>query len=176
MTNNRLEEIRTRWRRTDLPDKLFTGHVQRDIAYLLSLLDTRPAVAADQTREDEAVAVVRYCENTATPFQQKVGYVMDALATPVAADARELVEQWRSCLPLKEVTEREWRDLERCITAYANQRDSEVREVLEGTSRVLKFKNGPDQRCWCNKNWTHTPACLAARALYEKLQPENPGR
>lgn len=52
----------------------------------------------------------------------------------------------------------------------AASRDTEVREVLEELSKVLTFEHGPSQRCWCSA-WVHTPACLAARALWEKLQP-----
>lgn len=64
-------------------------------------------------------------------------------------------------------------DLADRIASALSARDAEVREVLEGLSRVLRFRNGPPQRCWCedpNSNWTHTPACVAARALYNRLQ------
>ena len=56
------------------------------------------------------------------------------------------------------------------IATALSSRDTEIREVLEGLSRVLKFKNGADQRCWCNNNWTHSPACLATQTLWNKVR------
>lgn len=54
-----------------------------------------------------------------------------------------------------------------------SSRDQEIREVLEGLSSLLHIPNGEPQRCWCtgdrNYQFTHSPACLAARGLYEKL-------
>lgn len=65
----------------------------------------------------------------------------------------------------------EWRQ---DLQAALSSRDQEIREVLEGLSRVLYYTHGQPERCWCpdpNSNWTHTPACLAARGLWERVQP-----
>lgn len=48
-------------------------------------------------------------------------------------------------------------------------RDAEVREVLEGLMI--------NAQCWCRVNREgHTADCLAARALYESLQPVKEGK
>lgn len=53
------------------------------------------------------------------------------------------------------------------IEALLSSRDAEIREVLEG----LSAQTTETTRCWCLNDGTlhHTPACLAARALYDKL-------
>lgn len=100
-------------------------------------------------------------------------------------EAREVVRRWADAIPMVS-----WFDLDElvirnlphelyatelinAIAERAASRDAETREVLGGLSRVLRFRNGLPQRCWCedpNSNWTHTPACVAARALYNRLQ------
>lgn len=54
-----------------------------------------------------------------------------------------------------------WRER---LQAALSSRDQEIREVLEG----LRVEDGD---CWCAHFGSeyHTPACLAARGLYEKL-------
>lgn len=78
----------------------------------------------------------------------------------VAADARELVHQWAKENHPGTLRTNQASLIQR-VTAYANQRDAEVREVLEG----LRGRSG----CWCGTFDNHSPECLAARALYEKL-------
>lgn len=43
---NRLDEIKERWSRTNLPEQLFSAHVKQDIDYLLSLVDGGVAAKA----------------------------------------------------------------------------------------------------------------------------------
>lgn len=57
-------------------------------------------------------------------------------------------------------------------TALAS-RDTEIREVLEGLSNLRRYTHGQPERCWCDAEdpeTPHMPACLAARALWEKVQ------
>lgn len=69
---------------------------------------------------------------------------------------------------------RRWREgLAATTVAWSEQRlsrDAEIREVLEG----LRGCKG-DGRCWCNPVFPnieacHEPACLATRALWERVQ------
>lgn len=92
---------------------------------------------------------------------------MTAEPTPKQQEeAREIVTE---CLAPGQPAERSV--LVSRIASALSSRDTEIREVLEGLSKVLTFENGPSQRCWCSA-WVHTPACLAARDLWEKLQPQ----
>lgn len=58
--------------------------------------------------------------------------------------------------------------LENRIATALSSRDQEIREVLEGLS-YTSFSDGQSYRHWCGRREPCTPACLAARGLYEKL-------
>lgn len=80
----------------------------------------------------------------------------------------ELQEHLREAYDVISVGAKNW--LTQRIASALASRDTEVREVLEGLSNVLTFETGPSERCWCPQRlWMHTPACLAARKLYEKV-------
>lgn len=86
-------------------------------------------------------------------------------------DAEELVRDWANFHPDIPLTPK-YKDLTRRITAYANQRDAEVREVLEG---LATYRN---PQCWCppdTETEPHSEACRAATALYTKLQRKEVG-
>lgn len=65
---------------------------------------------------------------------------------------------------------REGGDTEYIRADILSSRDNEIRDVLEG----LSFLAGRKVRCWCVIPTTvperHSPACLAARGLWERVQ------
>lgn len=164
----------------------FIANAREDISYLLSLLDARPAVAADARAGGHHLPNYLWCKRCQAWIETDhlcgAKYIdrgdhfelvrPAAMFVMAAVDARELAEQvmnqvavgaWQFC-------SREW-NIQNCaeaITTYANQRGEQVRQVLEGLS-FIPF--GSTMRCWCVIPTTkqHTPKCEAARALYVSL-------
>lgn len=82
--------------------------------------------------------------------------------------AERVVSEWNTTPPYVAGTSSE--NLINAISDALSSRDAEIREVLEGFPWI---KTG-DNMCWCSivLTETHAEYCLAARALWEKVQPK----
>lgn len=80
-------------------------------------------------------------------------------------EARELVRAWLLMSNPHHLIDHKDNLIER-VAGGLSSRDREIREVLEGLS------NGTNPACWCQPNVTggHEDACLAARALWARVQ------
>lgn len=92
--------------------------------------------------------------------------------------AREMIAPWRD--KLERVDSRLPSLLIAAISEQLATRDAAGREILT-VLQGLAVRRHIDHKswCWCEKRWDatkpHDENCAAARALWEKLQPENPG-
>lgn len=101
------------------------------------------------------------------------------------AEAREIVEGVfgkRGSSPIYATAGRLFDELQTKLASALASRDAEVSEVLAGliTHRIRDKATGEVTRHWCliekDGYFECNPACLAARDLYNQLQPVKEGR
>lgn len=91
-------------------------------------------------------------------------------------EARELLRTCEQRTGMDLASESLPNDLADRIASALASRDTEIRKVLEGLQTYR-----PDGGCWCRdvpplRQLKHSPACIAARALYDSLQPVKEGK